>query len=255
VKKEDFMNQTKKPRPQQMGSSRREFLRQAAKGGSVAALIAAGVLDPALKKLLSAQTVRTKLSMEALTGPLRSRSLETIRNLLKGEYFRGGRFYGRDIASITKQLPGLCDPVVGGDCRGGFFGDSGCEGGGYCSGQWNCPHQTGCESNCPGDDCRRHYCEDEICVGGKECDGNVCDGPSGQVCGGVADSCENWYPTPEVDSRRMSPFDLADITKYSETQFVKELMEVMNLKSTEGLKAEVKNMIIQRQTLKMKGYM
>lgn len=241
-------NQNKGP----TNPSRREFLQKAAKGGSIAALIASGAIDLELKNLLLAQETKKVLSKEALEGPLPSRDLDSIRKILKGEYYRGGRLFVNDLKNSMFRIPGLCDPVVGGECKGIFLGASGGCKARYCNGEWSCPKYGGCSGDCPSDGCDPNYCDDQTCVDLEDCPRNGC---SDQTCGGVADGCPKHFNLNKyVDTRKIDPFNLSDIRKYSSSAFVQELLQIMNLQSPLQLEAEVKQMINRRQTLQMRGY-
>lgn len=229
-------NQKRAPKNQ----SRREFLKKAAKGGSIAALITSGALDLELKHLLFAQEAQKYLSQEALKSSLPSRGLETLRKILIGEFFPGGRFWVE--GKVFSFRDGrLCDPHV-------LLKESGCKT--FCSGDFNCDGQKGCPSNCSNDDCGDFECGTHTCPTGFTCPVHGCDN---DVCGGVAGGCP-MYGDRNIDPRELSAFDVGEIGKYATAQFVQELMQVMNLRTTQALEIEVEKMIRNRESLKMKGY-
>jgi hypothetical protein len=247
-KANDQKKETKNP-------SRREFLKKAAKGGSIAALIAGGALDFELRNLLLAQELSSDrlkhLSKEALEMALPTRSLETLRNILKGEYYRGGRFFkdfGKSFIfdnACHPVLNPLCPPVesAGKDCKK------------HCKTNANCPKNgADCHNDCNEQDCKDYDCDNDTCPDGFGCHLYGCDNV---LCGGAADGCDGVFVITyinKVDPREISAFSMRDIERYTSVQFVSELMEVMNMRTAQNLQKELYKMIENRETLQMKGY-
>lgn len=220
--------------------SRREFLKRAAKGGSIAALITSGALDLELKHLLFAQKTQKFLTQEALKSSLPSRGLEMLRKILIGEFFPGGRFWEEGkLFGFRNRRP--CDPhlMESGDRQK------------RCEGQFNCPRQEKCPSNCPDQGCGDYECDTHTCPDGFRCPDFGC---GNDVCGGIVGGCPDIYGSLNIDPTKLSAFDVGEIGKYATTQFIQELMQVMNLRTTQALEEEIERMIRNRESLKMKGY-
>ena len=234
--------------------SRREFLKKAAKGGSIAALIASGALDLELKHLLLAQELssdrRKFLSRDALEMALPTRSLETIRNILKGEHYRGGRFY-RDFGK-SFIFNNSCHPVLNPACPPVESPGASCKS--HCKTKTNCPKNGGdCHNHCSDQGCSDYDCDDHTCPIGFDCDIFGCEI---DLCGGVVDGCGTYviYGIDKVDPRKITAFNMRDIERHTDVQFVNELMEVMNLRTAQSLQKELYKMIENRETLQMKGF-
>jgi hypothetical protein len=241
------MSQLKESSEGKQVTSRREFLRRAAKGGSVAALVSGGLLDAEISKLLAAWGPQQTLSREALEGPLPTKNLVVLRDLLKGEYFIGGRFYrlGKKDFGYIWGRPG-CDPeMVEGKCpEVGACAR-------YCNGEINCPGDTSGEG-CGGQSCPDYKCDEQTCTDDHRCGDNSC---QRAMCGNEAAGCSGEYFIwgIGVDSRTLPGFSFQDITKYPDIAFVQELARALNLRSATSLEKEVRAMIFKRQTLKMRG--
>jgi hypothetical protein len=246
------MSRLKEIRGGIQGTSRREFLRRVAKGGSVAALISGGLLDAEISKLIAAWAPQQSLSREAIEGPLPTKNLVVLRDLLKGEYYLGGRFYRLrkgDFGYIwgragcdPEMVEGKC-PEVGACAR-------------YCNGEINCPSDSSGEG-CGGQGCPDYKCDEQTCTDGHGCKDNSC---WQALCGNEAAGCTGEYFIwgIAVDSRALPGFSFQDITKYADTAFVQELSRALNIRSgairsAASVEKEVRSMIFKRQTLKMRG--
>jgi hypothetical protein len=251
------MSQFKETRGRIHRTSRREFLNQLAKRGSVAALISGGLLDGDINKLLAAWSAQklsspglpqNNLSLEAIQGPLPSKDLVVLRDLLKGEYYRGGRFYRfnkENFAYIWGRVG--CDPeMVESKCPE----VSSCRR--FCNEEVNCPWDSSGEG-CSGQNCPDNRCDKETCPDAHSCNDHTC--ADGVMCGDQASGCYGVYIIygMGVDSRTLPGFSFEDITKHATTAFVQELIRALNLQTAARLEKEVRSMIFKRQTLKMRG--
>jgi hypothetical protein len=242
------MSQFKGSKERIQATSRREFLKRVAKGGSAAALISGGLLDADINKLLAAWSAQKTLSREAIQGPLPTRNLVTIRDLLKGEYYRGGRFYRFSKEGLSYIWGRLgCDPEM---AEGKCPEVQACRR--FCNGEVNCPWDSSGEG-CSGQNCPDNRCDKETCPDAHSCNDHTCAG--GVMCGDQASGCYGVYIIYGigVDSRTLPGFSFQDITKHTTTAFVQDLMKALNIQTAASLEKEVRSMIFERQTLKMRG--
>jgi hypothetical protein len=217
-------------------------LKKAAKGSSVAALIASGALDFELKKILFAAE-KKYLSREALEGPLATKSLELIRDLLKGEFEIGGKFFKR---------PGG---------KGDSAGPTQCGDGTYCYGDENCPW----DGNCPSDGCTEHICgsgDGLVCGDDYTCEEFGC---AGVNCPTVSCGEYAWRNYDDIGKKGGSDGGSpgggssggGGSTGGPYSGFYDELFDIMLEERDLSLKEfeiTIINMIRKGQTLKDKGY-